>query len=99
MAAYFLTPQALQDLEEIHDFIADDNSRAALRLINFIEKKCESIAKMPAIGRSRAELAFGLRSLPVRKYVIFYRQNKGCVEIIRILHSARDIIALFERDL
>lgn len=98
MPAYFLTHQALEDLEEIHDFIADDNARAALRFINLLEKKCESLAKTPAMGRHREELAPGLHSLPVKKYVIFYRQNKGRVEIIRMLHGARDIIALFERD-
>lgn len=93
----FLPPQALQDLEEIHDFIADDNSGAALRFINLLEKKCESLTRIPAMGRRREELAPGLRSLPVRKYVIFYRQNKGRVEIIRMLHGARDIISLFEK--
>ena len=97
MAHYFLTPQALQDLEEIHDYIADDSAGAALRFINLLERKCKSLGLTPAMGRRREELASNLRSLPVRKYVIFYRQNKERVEIIRILHGARDIITLFEK--
>lgn len=96
MVGYFFTPQALKDLEEIHDYIAGENSPAALRLLNLIEKKCESLTKTPTMGRLREELAPGLRSLPVKKFVIFYRQNKGRIEIIRMLHGARDIVALFE---
>lgn len=98
MAAYFLTSQALQDLEEIYDFIADDNSKAALRLIKLFERNCKSIAKTPAIGRRRDELAPGLRSLSIRKYIIFYRYNKSRVEIIRIMHGARDISSFFDQN-
>lgn len=57
---YFLTPQAYHDLENIHDFIADDKPTRALVFINLIEKKCELLAKNPSIGKSRTELSVGL---------------------------------------
>lgn len=98
MSGYFLTPQAIKDLETIHDFIAEDSIKAARQFIDLLELKCESLVKTPAMGRTREELAQGLRSLPVKKYVIFYRQNKERLEIIRILHGARDIIQFFSKN-
>lgn len=36
-------------------------------------------------------IAPGLRSFPVGKYLIFYRLIDGGLEIVRVLHGARDI--------
>ena len=98
MTSFFLTPQAIQDLNEIHDFIAEDSLSMALRFINTLQEKCHLLAQSPAIGRSREELAPSLRSFPVGKHVIFYRDAQDGIEIIRILHGARDIPPLFETD-
>jgi toxin ParE1/3/4 len=51
---------------------------------------------MPVIGRTREELSHGLRSFPFGRYVIFYRLNEYGVEIVRVLHGARNIPPLFE---
>jgi toxin ParE1/3/4 len=48
------------------------------------------------MGRARPELAPHLRSLPFRRYVIFYVPLGEGVDIVRVLHSARDIEALFD---
>ena len=37
----------------------------------------------------------GLRSWSVGNYVIFYRQVSTGIDIVRVLHGARDIEALF----
>lgn len=50
---------------------------------------------MPEAGRSRSELQMGLRSFPVGRYLIFYRPSATSVEIVRVLHSARDVDAMF----
>jgi plasmid stabilization system protein ParE len=36
-------------------------------------------------------------SLAYKKYVIFFVQREGIVEIVRILHGARDIAKVFEK--
>jgi toxin ParE1/3/4 len=51
---------------------------------------------MPAMGRNRQELAPSLRSFPVGKYVIYYRSIEEGIQIIRVLHGARDIDEVFE---
>jgi len=43
----------------------------------------------------RDELAADLRSFPVGRYVIYYRSLPNGVEIVRVLHSARDLNADF----
>ena len=43
------------------------------------------------MGRSRPELARNVRSFPVGKYVIFYVALVDGVEVVRVLHGARDI--------
>jgi toxin ParE1/3/4 len=47
------------------------------------------------MGRSRPELAAGVHSFPVARYVVFYRPASAGVEVVRVLHGARDIGATF----
>lgn len=56
------------------------------------------MAAQPNMGRGRDELTEGLRSLPVGRYVIFYRHIPGGVEIIRVLHGSRDLDAIFHSE-
>ena len=91
-------PDALADLREIYDYIADDNPIKAGEFIETIRKKCRLIAKQPKIGRSRPELHLDLRSFPIKSYVIFYRILTDTVEIVNIIHSARDIRPLLSDD-
>jgi len=88
-------PAALKDLEDIYDFIADDNLARAGQFIDLIEEKCSDLAKNPLIGRLRPELKKDLRSFPVQRYLIFYWVKKNTVEVVHVLHGARDFEALF----
>jgi len=87
---YRLSHLALQDLEDIGYYIALDNPDAALELIERFFEMFDRLAEHPELGRSREEFP-GVRSIIVKPYVIFYRCAKNCIEIIRILHGARDI--------
>lgn len=51
----------------------------------------ERLADYPELGPERPNLGQGIRILPVDSITIFYRVAAGHVEIVRILHSARDI--------
>ncbi|MGH7989069.1 MAG: type II toxin-antitoxin system RelE/ParE family toxin [Limisphaerales bacterium] len=51
---------------------------------------------MPLLGREREELLPRLRSFPVSRYVIFYRPMENGIEVVRVLHGARDFPPLFE---
>jgi toxin ParE1/3/4 len=65
----------------------------------FIEKLYEAIeglGRHPSSGRHREELAPGIQSFPFGRYIIFYRAATNSIEIVRVLHGARDIENIFE---
>lgn len=47
------------------------------------------------MGRAREELAADLRSFPFGRYVIFYAPVDEGIDVVRVLHSARDVDAAF----
>jgi toxin ParE1/3/4 len=88
-------PEAIEDLGEIRNYIAQDDPTGATRFVRTIRARCRLLAKQPWIGRERPELRPGLRSFAVRSYVIFYRIIGDTVEIVSVVHGARDIDAMF----
>jgi toxin ParE1/3/4 len=45
--------------------------------------------------RSCEDLRPGLFSFPVGKHVLFYRVQPGGIVLVRVIHGARDLPALF----
>jgi toxin ParE1/3/4 len=91
-----ISPRASSDLIEIWSYIADDSVANADA---FIDKLCvtiQSLARQPGSGRHREELAPGIQSFPFGRYIIFYRVVTNAIEIVRVLHGARDIESIFE---
>ena len=86
---------ANDDLINIWLYIGDYSPQAADRFIDLIYEKCLIICESPRIGRRRDELLPDLRSFPVKRYVIFYREKKDSLEIVRVLSGYRDLDALF----
>ena len=64
-------PRAHGDLVEIWGYIAEDSEVRADAFIDRIDRTFQTLAQRPAMGRLRGELATGLRSFPVGRYVIF----------------------------
>jgi toxin ParE1/3/4 len=93
--AVIFAPVAIQDIEEIGDYIYAENPPAALRLVTALRSRCTNIAEMPHIGAPRPDLWPDLRSVPFKRYVVFYVADGADVRIERVLHGSRDIDALF----
>lgn len=91
-------PRARSDVAEIWDYIADDSSARADAFVDSLDRKLRALAERPHMGRTREELADGLRSLPVGRYVIFYRVLAEGIEVVRVVHGARDLGAIFDTD-
>lgn len=96
MNRYRVSGRARTDLDEIWLYIAQDNINAADKLIQTIVLRFTKLAHLPDLGRRREELAPRLRSFPVGRFVIFYRQMNHGIEIVRVLHGTRDLPPLFE---
>lgn len=91
------TPQSKVDYLEIWLYVANDSIDAADRLVKTFDDKLKLLADNPGIGPVRDDLARELRSFPVGSYVIYYRPVKGGIELMRILHGARDARRAFRR--
>jgi toxin ParE1/3/4 len=87
-----LTDQAKDDLREIWNSTSSKrDERAADQLVLQILDKCESHARFPESGRLREEISPGLRSFPVRPYVVFFRPFEDTILVLRIVHGRRDL--------
>ncbi len=97
MSQLRISPRAISDLVEIWSYIADDSAANADAFIDKIHETIQLLADRPGSGRRREELAPGIQSFPFGRYIIFYRVLTGAIEIVRVLHGARDIENTFER--
>jgi toxin ParE1/3/4 len=88
---------AEQDYRDIWRYIAADNLDAADRLLLRIDSKLELYAQNPRMGTARDGLAPGLRSFPVGNYLVFYQIVPDGIELVRVLHGARDLKSLFKQ--
>ena len=88
-------PLAETDILEIWDYIADDSLAAADRWVDRLDEQFRLLAAQPMMGRARVELAPGVRSFPFGRYVVFYVPLDDGIDVVRVLHGARDIDAVF----
>ena len=95
MARVTRRPLAAADILDIWDHIAEDSLDQADRWVDKLDEKFKLIATHPLMGRARHELAADLRSFPFGRYVIFYAPVDGGIDVVRLLHSARDVDAAF----
>ncbi len=95
MSRYYFTPEASADLFEIWSYVADDDPKAADRVEDAIHAACGLLADSPLIGSIRKELTdLPLRFWvvrPFRNYWIVYDPDVKPLQIIRILHAAREV--------
>lgn len=89
------TRQAREDLLSIWAYIAADSPSAADRLLDTIDHRCSLLAENPKIGRARPDIAPELRYFPAGNYLILYREVSEGVEIVRVVHGARNVRAIF----
>jgi toxin ParE1/3/4 len=88
-----LTHAARADLREIAIWISSDSVRQAEKFVDSLITKALSLDRLalryPLIARG------DLRRMPFKGYLIFYRVTDH-VEILRILHGARDWASLLD---
>jgi len=83
------TPRARSDLAEIHDYIAQDNSQAARRVVHIIRNAAEALTQNPQAGK--AGRVAGTRELSVGRFpfMLAYRVDAEEVQILSVIHTAR----------
>lgn len=90
MAQVIWTEPALQDLNEIAEFIALDKTSAANILVQKVFSVTERLEKYPKSGRKPPELESSrYLELVVNPCRIFYRVEKDKVFILYVMRSER----------
>ena len=84
----FWTPEAIQDRDDIYDYIEADNPAAALALDELFEEKAALLVGHPGLGRiGRAPET---RELVVyRNYILIYDIAGDLVRMLNVVHAAR----------
>lgn len=94
------TQEALDDLEEIVLYIAQDNKVAALLFHNEIMKKANDLSIFPKRGRLVPDEKMrkaGYRMLLIKSYITFYKVVDQNVFIYRVIHGATNYPMLYEK--
>jgi toxin ParE1/3/4 len=82
------------DLREIGLRIAEENPDAADRFLTAARESFEQISRHPRIGRLRSFSVPGVRSWAnpdFRNYLVFYVPTRTEIQILAVLHGARDL--------
>jgi plasmid stabilization system protein ParE len=95
MKGFKLSPEAARDVREIWGYIAEDSIEAARRVRLQIFGACQRLAVNPRIEHRREDLTDkSVLFWPVGSYVIIYNPARKPVEIVRVVHGARDVPSL-----
>jgi toxin ParE1/3/4 len=89
------TVPARRDYLQIWLYIAENSIAAADRTVEEFDEKLRLLAQFPGLGQSRDDLEPSVRSYPVGNYLLFYRPVKGGIELVRVLHGARNLRRAF----
>jgi|SRR5271157_2769862 len=90
-SGHALHPEALADLDEIRDFIAQKNPDAADRVISEIFDTIRGLVPFPNQGHRRPDLSSRpLRFALVREYLIAYAGEEKPLWVVAVLHGRRN---------
>ena len=86
-----IAAEAEADIEEIATYVAEQSPASALKLVRELRERCESLADAPRGYPLMPRYEhLGVRRRPFGRFLIFYRASDHAIEVIHILHGARD---------
>jgi plasmid stabilization system protein ParE len=90
MSGYVLHPEAYTDLDDIWEFIAEDNLSAADRVREDIYKAVGKLVPFPHRGHRRPDLTSRpLRFITVRDHLLAYAPDEKPLLVVAVLHGSR----------
>lgn len=91
------SPEALDDLFEIADWIAADNPARAMSFVDELQDRCFGLAAQSRRFPVVCETWRGpLHKMTHAGYLVFYLVGRS-VEIVRVVHGSRDWAAIVGR--
>ncbi len=94
---FFLAPSAARDLADIFQYILDQSGPVqAVHVVGRFFEEFSNLARTPGLGRIRADIPDAtLRVWSVFSWLIVYRFETQPVDVVRIIHGARDVAQQF----
>lgn len=87
-----IAPSARRDLHEIISYLLAERPSAAVKFLERFEKLIARLVDHPHLGPvSQHPRREGLRKLALPPHVIFYRVTPHRIELVRVVHAARDL--------
>jgi toxin ParE1/3/4 len=103
LAEVFVRARARRDILSNAEYLEEHGSvETAQRFLDATQKTFEALAKIPKVGALCAFRSPALRRLrrwPVKgfeNWLIFYQPRRNGVEIVHLIHGARDIESLLD---
>jgi toxin ParE1/3/4 len=92
-----LTQAALADLRDIGHWIALDDPDRAITFVHELSEKCLGLAGRPLLYPLAPEAGEGVRKRRHGRYLILYLVARNRIEILHVVHGARNYRELFTR--
>lgn len=98
----FKRPQAERDIEECFVYIAEENLDKGVYFLVAVEDSIEQLGEFPFLGKNKSFKNPQFQNIRIwqvkgyEKYLIFYLVEDSTIEIIRLLHSSRNIDDIFD---
>lgn len=91
MSRLIWSPQALQDVQRLHRFLADKNADAARRVVKAIRESVKVLAHQPGVGRPVEDMEPEYREWVINfgdsGYVVLYRYDGETAVILAVRHQ------------
>lgn len=84
-------PRAILDVDEIWSYVAAHDLTTADRLVQRIADATNRLTDHPTSAPARPDLGEGVRTLVVGSYLVLYLVGPDSVDVIRVVHGARDL--------
>lgn len=88
-ATIIWSDDAIDDLDEVWNYIARDNEGAADRTVDRIETAVELLTWSPLMGRVGRQAGTRELVVPDLPYIVVYIVNGDIVGVARVVHGAR----------
>lgn len=100
MARFILAPAALRDLRDIKDYLVRERGVTSAReVLRRLTGSMRMLGEMPGLGHLREDLTEEpVLFWAVGTYLVIYRKGSRPVEVVRVLHGARDVSSLLDDD-
>jgi toxin ParE1/3/4 len=102
VARLSVLPRADRDIDDNFLYIANDRLESAVKFLVAVRSDMSKLRDMPGLGPvwgfKREDLR-DVRFWPIggfRNFLIFYRPTKEGIEVLRVIHGARDVERQFE---